>query len=50
LLVVDLDLTVAWDKGAASVTEIVWLNAVVILAYAVWAEFLFGRADRPCGA
>ena len=46
LLVVDLDLTSAWARGAASVPEIVWLNAAVILAYAVWTGF-FVRKGRP---
>jgi len=46
LLVVDLDLTSAWARGAASVPEIVWLNAAVILAYAVWTG-LFVRKGRP---
>lgn len=46
LLVVDLDLTSAWARGAASLPEIVWLNAAVILAYAVWAGF-FVRKGRP---
>ena len=46
LLLVDLDLTIAWDKGAASVPQIVCLNAAVILAYAVWIRF-FVRKGRP---
>ncbi|HUP02821.1 MAG TPA: sigma-70 family RNA polymerase sigma factor [Bryobacteraceae bacterium] len=46
LLLVDLDLTVAWDKGAASVTQIVCLNAAVVLAYAVWIR-LFVRRGGP---
>jgi hypothetical protein len=46
LLLVDLDLIGARARGAVSVPEIVWLNAAVIIAYAVWAG-IFVRKGRP---
>jgi len=50
LLVVDLDLTSAWARGAASLPEIVWLNAAVILAYAVWAGFFCSEGQTARAA
>jgi len=46
LLIVDLDFFSARARGAISVPQILWLNAAVILAYAIWAA-CFVRKSRP---
>jgi RNA polymerase sigma factor (sigma-70 family) len=47
LLVIDLDLTSARARGGASVPEIVWVNAAVILAYAVWTGCFVRQGRLP---